>query len=77
MNVIDYDIKQKVGKNIRYYRLQKGLTQINLAKHTGLRQTYISEVERGKINISILNINLISESLDVPVYILFLDDYIS
>lgn len=38
-----------VGELIRSRRLAKGWTQTDLARETGLRQTYISQVEKGEI----------------------------
>jgi len=41
----------RVGGLVRQRRLAKGLTQTELALATGLRQTYISQVEKGEIAI--------------------------
>ena len=38
-----------VGVLVKRKRLERGLTQPELALRTGLRQTYISDVEQGKI----------------------------
>jgi transcriptional regulator with XRE-family HTH domain len=40
-----------VGEMIKQRRLAKGLTQAQLAKLAGLRQTYISQVEAGEIHL--------------------------
>jgi len=37
-----------IGKAVRHYRLQEGLTQEQLAELTGLNRTYLSDLERGK-----------------------------
>jgi transcriptional regulator with XRE-family HTH domain len=36
------------GKNIKYYRKKKGMTQAVLAKETGISATAISDFETGK-----------------------------
>jgi transcriptional regulator with XRE-family HTH domain len=36
------------GKNIRYYRKKKGMTQTALAKETGISAVAISDFENGK-----------------------------
>ncbi len=39
--------KRQIGLRIFYIRKEKGITQEQLAKKTGLRQTHISRIERG------------------------------
>lgn len=65
------DIKQAVGKRIRYLRNQVGLSQEELADRAELDRTYITSVERGKRNISIINIEKIAKALDVTMAVLF------
>ncbi|MBS5113626.1 MAG: helix-turn-helix transcriptional regulator [Coprobacillus cateniformis] len=48
-----------VGKNIRYYRKKKHLTQEELAFEIGKYQSRISEIESGEANISIKEIIII------------------
>ncbi len=54
-----------VGKNIRKYRDLKYLTQDDLSEYTYLSRTYISEIENGKKNITVVRLLEISEALDV------------
>jgi DNA-binding XRE family transcriptional regulator len=58
---------QLLGATIRQYRHQRHLTQESLAAHTGLSLTYISEVERGRRNVSVLALLAIAAVLQVPV----------
>ena len=44
------------GKNIKAAREMKGLSQEELAELAGFDRTYISLIERGKRNLSLLNI---------------------
>ncbi|MCP1322063.1 helix-turn-helix domain-containing protein [Bacillus cereus] len=57
--------------SIKYYRNKKGISQEKLAEITGLHRTYISEVERGNRNVSLININKIATALDINVSDLF------
>jgi transcriptional regulator with XRE-family HTH domain len=59
------DIQVSFGKRMRSLREAKGLSQEKLAELAGLDRTYISSVERGKRNISLVNIELIAKSLGV------------
>ncbi|WP_336758933.1 helix-turn-helix domain-containing protein [Paenibacillus sp. USHLN196] len=60
------DIKKKFGENVRLLRINKKLSQEELAFRCGLHRTYVSDVERGTRNISLDNIYKISVALDVP-----------
>ncbi len=50
------DIRKKLEDRIRKIRLKKSLSQEDLAYGAHLHRTYISDIERGKRNISIKNI---------------------
>lgn len=65
------NIKQAVGKRIRYLRNQIGLSQEELADKAEIDRTYITSVECGKRNISIVNIEKIAKALDVSLAVLF------
>jgi transcriptional regulator with XRE-family HTH domain len=59
------DVKLRVGRNIRKIRINRGYTQEQLADLAGLHFTYISSVERGERNISIVNVEKIAKALAV------------
>lgn len=65
------DIKVSFGKAIKEYRKKKGISQEELADLCGLHRTYISDVERGARNVSLVNIEKICEALEVKVYRVF------
>ena len=46
-------LKQVLGKNIRYFRLQNNLTQEKLAEFLDISVTYMSDIELGKSNVSL------------------------
>lgn len=58
-------IQKRFGEAVRRERNRKGLSQEKLAFEAGLDRTYISSVERGRRNISLLNIYRIAEALKV------------
>ena len=62
---VHFDPKIALGKSIRLRRLALGLSQEKLAEATGLHWTYISSIERGKRNVSLLNIVKIAKALGV------------
>lgn len=64
-------IQEKVGQRIRELRGQLGISQEELAARANLDRTYITSVERGKRNISIVNLEKISIALEVPLKVFF------
>lgn len=55
------------GKRVRAVRKSKNISQEKLAELAGLHPTYISDVERGKVNASIYSCYMITNALDVPL----------
>jgi transcriptional regulator with XRE-family HTH domain len=52
-----------VGRAIREFRTEKRLSQERLADKAGLHRTYLGGVERGERNVSLYNIDRISDAL--------------
>lgn len=61
------DIKILVGKRVRALRNIKGISQEELAFKAGLDRTYITSVECGRRNISIVNIEKLALALEVSL----------
>lgn len=57
-------IKQRVGNRIRELRISSGLSQEKLAFTAELDRTYIASVEKGRRNISIINLEKIILALN-------------
>ena len=55
------------GKNVRNQRESKNLSQEKLADLSGLHRTYISSLERGKRNVSLVNIYKLAKALDCEI----------
>ena len=68
------DILKVFAKNVRYYREQLGMSQEDFAEKCGLHRTYISAVERQKRSISLKNIHIIADALEIDTYLLFIDN---
>ncbi len=65
-----------VGKNIRAIRKSQMKTISEIAKMSGILDKYLQSVEVGKRNISIINLNKIAKSLNIPIAVLFSYDHI-
>lgn len=61
------DLKITVGKRVKELRNRLGISQEELANLSELDRTYITSVERGKRNISIVNIEKIASALGVSM----------
>lgn len=59
------DVKKAFGKNLAKVRKLNGVSQEKLALESGLARSYISGVERGQRNISLVNICLLADTLEV------------
>lgn len=57
----------KIGTTIRAHRLQKGLSQGDIEKKTGLLRCYLSRVENGHTVPSLDTLSKIAGALDLPI----------
>jgi transcriptional regulator with XRE-family HTH domain len=64
----------KIGTTIRAFRLQKGLSQGDIEKKTGLLRCYLSRVENGHTVPSIDTLSKIAQALDLSIAQFFADD---
>ena len=64
-------IRRIVGNKIKILRKARKMTQEELGNLSNLDRTYITSVERGKRNISIVNLDRIASALGVEVKDLF------
>ncbi|TMV12602.1 helix-turn-helix domain-containing protein [Arenibacterium halophilum] len=62
------DIKAVVGRNVKQYREAKGLSQEQLAFEADLHRTYVSGVERGVRNPTVLIVAKLASALGVKPY---------
>ena len=60
-----------IGERIRQLRAQKGLSQGDVEKASGLLRCYISRVEHGHTVPSLDTLEKFAKALDVPLYRLF------
>lgn len=69
---MDNDLKRNLGSQIRALRIQKGMTQEQLAISIGnSSKQYISALENGIKNVTVDVLSRIADALDVDVVISF------
>lgn len=59
------DMRKLVGRNVRRIRLKKGLTQEKFAEISGFSQQYISGLEHGRRNPTVVTVYEIATALGV------------
>ena len=61
------DVRQRLGKNLRRLRLEKKLGQEKFALEYGFDRTYISGIERGVRNPTVVIVQKLADALGVPI----------
>lgn len=64
------DIRQILSNNIKKLRTQKKLSREELSLVLGVDNSYISKLEKGKINITLDKIEMLANYFDTEVYLL-------
>ena len=64
-----------IGETIRNFRLQKGMSQGDIEKRTGLLRCYLSRVENGHTIPSLDTLAKIATAMEVPLAQFFADDH--
>jgi CheY-like chemotaxis protein len=67
----DCDLKALFGTTIKSKRSELGMSQEELADRAGLHRTYVSDVERGMRNVSLISIEKLAHALGLSVWRLF------
>lgn len=66
-----YKVNEKLGKRIRKFRKERGMSQEDLADKVGLHYTTISRIERGISNSPVQTVEKIAKTLKVSLSDLF------
>lgn len=64
-------IQERFGTAVKFHREELGLTQEDLADKAGIHRTYLSDVERGTHNLSLVNIEKLAAALSIKLSELF------
>lgn len=59
------DIRQRLGRNLRRLRQEKGLSQEEFAFEAEIHRTYISDLERGARNPTVTIVEKLAKALGV------------
>lgn len=61
------DVRKRVGENFARIRREKGLTQERVEELSGFSQQYLSGLERGQRNPTIVTLSELAQALGVEV----------
>ena len=64
------EIRNKLAKNIAKYRIKKHLNKEELSLLLGFDNSYISKLEKSRINITIDKLQKIAEFFEIDCYLL-------
>ena len=67
----DPDIRERFGFAVKARREELELTQEELAEKAQIHRTYLSDIERGSRNLSLINIEKLAAALSLPISELF------
>lgn len=59
------DLQRAVGKNLRAYRVARGINQEDFADMLDLHRTYVGGIERGERNLSLKKVERLAARLDI------------
>lgn len=59
------DLQRAVGRNLRRYRQERGLSQEAFADLVGVHRTYMGGLERGERNLTLRSVERIAAVIDV------------
>jgi len=65
------DLQRTVGRNLRAYRQERGLSQEAFADLVGVHRTYMGGLERGERNLTLRSVERLADALHLdPVELL-------
>ena len=64
-------ILTRFGSNVRKYRIKRKVSQEQLAETADLHRTYIGQIESGKRNVALKNVDKLAKALGVSIKDLF------
>ena len=67
------DIRHRLGSNLKRLRTLRGWSQERLGFEAGIHRTYVSDLERGARNPSIMLLEKLAAPLEVPASVLIAD----
>ncbi len=58
------ELQRNFGRNLREYRLARGMSQETFAEVLGVHRTYMGSVERGERNLTLRSVERLAAQID-------------
>jgi len=68
------NVKGIFGKNLKYYRKEKQLSQEQLSENVDITVKHLSEIERGIVFASAGLMEKLADNLEIPIFAFFLTE---
>jgi Predicted transcriptional regulator len=62
------NIKEKLGRRVKVLRITRGWSQMELGFRADIGHNYISDLERGQRNVTLIIIERIAKALEIEVW---------
>ena len=63
----DYEARRRIGERIRQLRIERGISQVELAEKAGLIQPHIVRIEQGRYSVGLDTLQAIAKALRCTV----------
>src|SRR5215212_313413 len=63
--IMEGELQRTVGRNLRAYRLQRGLSQEAFAEVLGVHRTYMGGLERGERNLTLKSLERLAAAVGI------------
>jgi transcriptional regulator with XRE-family HTH domain len=67
---VEGDLQRVVGTHVRRVRMERGISQEELADALGYHRTYLGGIERGERNLTLRSVERLADRLAVDVRVL-------
>jgi transcriptional regulator with XRE-family HTH domain len=57
----------EIGKRVKFFRIEKGLTQTQLAQSVGKDRQYLYKIEKGIVTPNVVTISILAMALEVSL----------
>lgn len=57
----------EIGKRVKYFRIEKGLTQTQLAQAVGKDRQYLYKIEKGIVTPNVVTISILALTMEIPL----------
>jgi transcriptional regulator with XRE-family HTH domain len=61
------DVSSRFGRRLKQLRLERALTQVDMARRFGIDRSFISAVERGKKSVSLPTLEVMALGFDLSL----------